>query len=264
MTTRQQVDVATIIGWGMLLMPLLTMWHEIGGHAALCTLQGGHVDSIGAFYVECSRVDGLAKIVVACAGVFVNAVLAVVAYLLWRRAYHDETRLALWLVWVSEGFVAAGYFCFSGVTGFGDLGTGVGGELSALPAPYAWRAGELVFGVIAYFLLVRAAIRSLTVLVGTSPATGQARRRIAHAYYATAGAAAVLIGLLNPVGVMITIMSAAASSFGGLAGFISIGFAVPAGDVERDFQLPRNWHVIATGVLTLLAFATILGPSRRF
>lgn len=34
----QRVDLATVIGWGMLLMPLLTMWHEIGGHAAACAV----------------------------------------------------------------------------------------------------------------------------------------------------------------------------------------------------------------------------------
>lgn len=264
LTTKQYVDVPTVVGWGMLLMPLLTMWHEIGGHAALCALQGGHVDTIGAFYVECSRLVRLPRIVVACAGVFVNVVLACGAYLLWKRAKGDRTRLVLWLVWVSEGFVAAGYFCFSGATGFGDLGTGAGGELTGLAAPLAWRAAELVFGIACYALLVRAAIRSLTTMLGTSTATRQARKRIAHTYYATAGAGAVLIGLLNPMGAIITIMSAAASSFGGLAGFISIGFAIPKGDIEREFRLRRSWATIGTGAIVLVAFAIVLGPSRHF
>ena len=264
MARRQQVDVLTVIGWGMLLMPLLTMWHEIGGHAAVCALQGGHVDTIGAFYVECSRLAGLPQIAVACAGVVVNVALACLTYLVWRRVQGDQARLVLWLIWVSEGFVAAGYFCFSGVSGFGDLGTGNGGELAALPMPYAWRAAELAFGIVTYILLVRAAIRTLSTMLGTSPATATARKRIAHVYYATAGASAVLIGLLNPVGAVITIMSAAASSFGGLAGFISIGFAVPRGDVEHQFQLRRNWVVVAAGSFVLLAFTLVLGPSQHF
>jgi hypothetical protein len=264
MADTQQVDLPTVVGWGMVLMPLLTMWHEIGGHAALCAVQGGHVDTIGAFYVECGRLAGPARIVVSCAGVFVNIVLAAVAWQLWRRARRDDARLVLWLIGVSEAFVAAGYFCFSGVTGFGDLGTGSGGALSALPMPLAWRAAELGAGIVAYILLVRAAIRALTAMLGTSPATGPARRRIAHGYYATAGAAAVLTGLLNPVGIMITIMSAAASSFGGLAGFISIGFAVPAGGEARSFRFGRNRIVIAVGIAVLLTFALVLGPSRTF
>ena len=42
----------------MLLMPLLTMWHEIGGHAAACAVQGGHGATIGAFYVDCTGLAG--------------------------------------------------------------------------------------------------------------------------------------------------------------------------------------------------------------
>ncbi len=264
MSGKQQVDVPTIVGWGMLLMPILTMWHEIGGHAALCAVQGGHVDTIGAFYVECSGLAGLPKIVVACAGVIANALLAILAYILWKRAERDGARALLWLIWVSEAFVAAGYFCFSGVTGFGDLGTGAGGEFGALPAPFAWRLAELIFGISAYFLLVKAAIRSLTTMLGTSPATRDARRRIAHTYYATAGSAALVTGLLNPIGIVITIMSAAASSFGGLAGFISIGFAVPKGELEHDFVISRDWFAITAGMITLAGFALVLGRSVQF
>ena len=264
MVTRQHVDVLTVVGWGLLLMPLLTMWHEIGGHAVACAVQGGHIDTIGAFYVECGGLTGLAKAVVACAGVFVNAVLAWIVYLLWRRARGDQARLVLWLIWVSEAFVAAGYFCFSGATGFGDLGIGAGGELAALPMPLAWRGVELAGGILAYVALVRSAVHAMTTMLGTSPATRHARRRIAHVYYATAGAAAVLTGLLNPMGAVITIMSAVASSFGGLAGFISIGFVVPDGDIEHAFRLERNWFVLIAGALTLVAFAVVLGPSRHF
>jgi len=74
----------------------------------------------------------------------------------------------------------------------------------------------------------------------------------------------VLVGLLNPVGIFITIMSAAASSFGGLAGFISIGYAAPGADAPRAFRIARNWPVIVLGALVLLGFALVLGPSRSF
>ncbi|MBX3563192.1 MAG: hypothetical protein KF730_01320 [Sphingomonas sp.] len=262
--TGQRVDLLTMAGIGMALMPLLTMWHEIGGHAAACAVQGGHVATIGAFYVECTGLSGIADIIVALAGVTVNAILACIAYLLWRGAKGDRARLLLWLIWVSESFVAAGYFCFSGATGFGDLGTGEGGSLTGMPMPLAWRVGEFAFGVIAYILLVRAAIRTLTIMLGDSEETGSARRRIAHVYYATAGLAAVVVGLMNPVGIVITIMSAAASSFGGLAGFISIGFATPHGTETRPFVLARSWPLLLFGIACLAAFAILFGPSRNF
>jgi len=260
----QRVDVMTIVGLGMVLMPVLTMWHEIGGHAAVCAVQGGHITTIGAFYVDCDGLTRVPNVLVACAGVFVDSILALVAFALWRRARGDLARLALWLVWVTKAFVAAGYFCFSGATGVGDLGPGLGGGIGPLPLPYLWRAAELGFGIFAYVLLVRAAIRTLTAMLGDSAATGPARRTIAHGYYATIGVAAVLVGLLNPIGVFITIMSAAASSFGGNAGMISIGFAVPGGSTMKRFAIDRNWAIVVIGAAVLAGFAVILGPSRHF
>lgn len=261
---KPQVDILTVIGLGMLLMPALTMWHEIGGHAAFCAGLGGHVRTIGAFYVDCDNVVGAAKILVACAGVMMNIGLALVAYACWVRAKGDLARLIFWLIWVSEAFVAAGYFCFSGVTGFGDLAPGSIDGLGPVPAPIVWRVVEVVIGGVAYALIVVKAIRSLATMIGTGPATKSARRTIAHGYYATAGMAAVLTGLLNPVGLLITIMSAAASSFGGLAGFISIGFANRDEAVATPFVIGRNWLLLGAGAGVLIAFALVLGPSQSF
>ncbi|OYY73140.1 MAG: hypothetical protein B7Y47_00625 [Sphingomonas sp. 28-63-12] len=257
------MDRLTMAGWGALLMPLLTMWHEIAGHAAACTLQGGHVAMIGAFYVECTGLSGVADIVVAGAGVAMNIVLALIAYACWRRATGDGARLMLWLVWVSEAFVAAGYFCFSGVTGVGDLGTSAQGSLAALPMPLGWRLGEIGIGIGAYILMVRAAVAALSTMLGTGAATRPARRRIAHIFYAASGLGAVVVGLLNPVGLFVTIMSAAASSFGGLAGFISIGFAAGGAEAPRAFVVRRQWAVILGGGIVLTIFAVVLGPSVR-
>jgi hypothetical protein len=245
-------------------MPLLTMWHEIGGHAAICALQGGHVATVGAFYVECDGLAGLGNVFVACAGVFANALLAIATYCFWRRAVRDITRITLWLVWVSEAFVASGYFLFSGVTGYGDLGIGNGGSLSTFGLTWPVQLVEIVTGVASYILLVRAAIRALNVMLGEGPETRNARSLIAHVYYASAGAAAVLVGLLNPVGIVITVMSAAASSFGGLAGFISIGYAVGKYGEAKPIYLGRNLAIVAAGVAVSASFALILGPSLHF
>ena len=264
MGDRQRVDWLTMAGWGALLLPLLTMWHEIGGHAATCVALGGHVATIGAFYVDCTGLPRWPEAIVSCAGVVANAVLAVVAYAAWRRAGSDSIRLPLWLIWVVQAFVAAGYFCFSGVTGAGDLGTGAEGALAWLPSPLVWRVGESVLGIAAYILLVRAGMRSLTAMLGSGAATRRARGRIAHVYYAACGLGAVVVGLLNPVGLFITVMSAAASSFGGLAGFISIGFAADGPDAPRDFVVARNWLVVVAGLILLVAFAVVLGPSVHF
>lgn len=260
----QRVDYLTIAGWGFLLMPLLTMWHEIGGHAAACALQGGHVTTIGAFYVDCDGLRGVGNIIVACAGVFVNALLAIAVYFAWRKSEKGTARIILWLIWVSEAFVASGYFLFSGVTGFGDLGIGEGGSLSTFGLTWPVQVIEILIGAASYILLVFAAIRALNTMIGEGPETRRTRRRIAHVYYGSAGVAAVLVGLLNPLGIVITVMSAAASSFGGLAGFISVGYAVGDKGEAKPVVLQRNYGVIAAGLVVLLAFALILGPSLHF
>lgn len=266
MTSNAQtrIDPVTVVGLGLVLMPLLTMWHEIGGHAAACAIQGGHVAAIGAFYVDCLGLTGVPRVIVACAGVAMDTLLAIVAFGLWRRTTGDLARLALWYVWVTKGFVAAGYFCFSGVSGFGDLGPGPDGGIGPLPMPWVWRAAFLAIGALTYWRLIVAAIRTLTEMLGDAAATRAARRTIAHVYYGTIGVVALLVGLLNPVGLFITVMSAAASSFGGNAGFISIGFAGPSGTDERGFVVRRNWGILAAGVLVSGAFAVVLGPSMGF
>ena len=264
MPIQQRVDWLTVAGLGALLMPLLTMWHEIGGHAAACAALGGRVSTIGAFYVECDGLFSAGNIIVACAGIFMNAVLSVAAYAVWLRTTGDMPRLALWFIWVSEAFVASGYFLFSGVSGYGDLGIGKGGSLSAFDLAWPIQLIEIAIGAASYILLVRTAIRALNAMVGEGPETRRARRLIAHVYYASVGIAALVVGLFNPVGIVITIMSAAASSFGGLAGFISIGYAVGAEGDAKPILIRRNLAVIAAGFIVLVTFGIILGPSLHF
>lgn len=261
----QRVDYLTIGGLGLLLMPFLTMWHEIGGHAAVCTLQGGQVKTVGAFYVACDGLSGWADVSVAGAGVLVNVIAAIAAYLLWRRAVSgkssDLVRITLWLVWVSEAFVVSGYFLFSGLSGFGDLGFSTGGALSSLGLTWPARMIEIAIGLGSYIVCVRAAKRTLNVMIGSGPESRHARRVIAHGYYLSFGAAAILVGILNPLGIVVTAMSAAASSFGGLAGFISVGLAKDAQGKAEAFVIDRSIAVIVAGVAASAAFAAILGPS---
>jgi hypothetical protein len=255
-----RIDPITIVGLGLILLTVLTMWHEIGGHAAICVALGGKLVSIGAFYVDCESASLLSKRLVACAGVTADSLLALVAWQLWRRATGDLARLVLFYVMIGKGFVAAGYFLFSGLSGVGDLGSTPGGGLVGLSNPWLWRVALIAIGGFVYFRLVMMAIRALNAMLGDTVETKLARRRIAHLFYLTLGVDAVLIGLLNPVGIFITIMSAAASSFGGNAGFISLGYAVPRGSTVRSFTIGRSWVILAIGLAVSGAFAVLLGP----
>jgi hypothetical protein len=258
---KQFVDRLTIVGLGLAMLPLMTMWHELAGHAATCAVLGGKLAAIGAFYVDCRGLARLPQTVVACAGVSVNALLFLCAFAAWRRAQSDLARLILWLLFVSQGFVAAGYFAFSGIVGVGDLAPTLRGGLGPMRYGTIVRIAETVIGIAAYRQLIMFGIDTLGDMLGGSPETSPSRRRIAHVFYATCGAAAVAVGLFNPLGLFILIASAAASSFGGLAGFISIGFATRQGDDLRPFLITRNWFVLVFGAVVLIAFALVLGPT---
>lgn len=259
-----KVDRLTVIGLGLLTLPLLTMWHEIGGHAAACVAQGGKVSELGAFYVNCTGLSFVPDLIVAIAGVTVDTLLALVAWAIWQRSKGDLSRLFWWYVAVSKGFVAAGYLLFSGVTGQGDLGTSLGGGFAGLGFHVPIRIGLVVVGLLLYWQLYLLAARSLSQMIGQGTATKGARQTIAHLYYATIGLCAVLVGLFNPIGIFITVMSAAASSFGGNAGMISVGFATASEGEPRNFTVGRNIPLLLVGIAVAVTFGAVLGHSLVF
>jgi len=256
-----EVDAVTVAGLALLLMPLLTMVHEIGGHAMACVALGGKVTQIGAFYVECDAYDSLAGRLVAAAGPAIDVVIAFFGYWAWRRARGDLGRLVLWYVWLCCAFAAAGYLAYSGLTGIGDLNPGEsGGGIGPLPQPWLFRILFAVGGAFAYWKLVVLGMRTLAEMIGQGPETRKARRTIAHLFYAVLCLAAVVASLPNPVGLFVTLASATAASFGGNAGLISIGFATRPGEA-RAFGIGRNWILLAVGLAVTGAFAIVLGPT---
>jgi hypothetical protein len=260
---RLAVDGVTVAGLALLLMPLLTMMHEIGGHASACLALGQHVTAIGAFYVDCDAAHSFAARLVSAAGPAIDVLAAIVGYVAWRRARGDLARLILWYVWLCCAFAAAGYLAFSGVSGIGDLNPGDGG-IGPLPAPIVFRVLFALVGGLVYWRLIVLGMRTLASMIGEGPATKGPRRTVAHLYYAVLCVAAVIASVPNPVGLFITLASATASSFGGNAGLISIGYATRDEGEARVFQIPRNWPLFIAGVLTSLAFAGVLGPTLSF
>jgi hypothetical protein len=241
-------------------MPLLTMAHEIGGHATMCLALGHEVTQLGAFYVDCDAGGGVAGRLVAGAGPALNVIASLLFYQIWRRARGDLARLTLWYVWLCEGFAAAGYLAYSGLTGIGDLNPGDGGGVGPLPYPTVLRVLFFVVGVYAYRELYLAGARSLAAMIGQGDASKPARRTVAHVFYGVLCLAALLASLPNPIGLFVTLASATAASFGGNAGLISIGYATKPGE-PRAFTVRRNWALLAIGLVLTFAFAALLGPT---
>ena len=130
-----------------------------------------------------------------------------------------------------------------------------------MPNAIFWRSGEFAFGVAAYLLSMRLSGRVLGTIFGGVEGSRRAGRLTAWTAYFTGSGLSLLIGLLNPLGVYITLASAAASSFGGTAGFWSAHGFMPMDGRPPAPPVPRNWGWVVAGVVVAAADALVLGRS---
>ncbi|WP_266169216.1 hypothetical protein [Dyella subtropica] len=261
MHARPRVDPWTMVGLVLLLLPLLTMAHELLGHALTCVASGHRPSELGAYYIECPSTEGWATRIVSMAGTGMDVLLAVLAYLAWRRVERPLLRLMLWIVFAVTGMVAAGYWMFSGVTNLGDWGPDVGGGIGPLPWPWLWRVGLFVIGLYAYKRVILISIRMLIAMLGGGDQARRVQRHIAMTVYVVGGVGALVVSLFNPHGMVITLTSAIASTFGGLAGMFNVAYFPRCDLPVQDFYIGRHNALVAVGVLVTLAFAAILGPT---
>jgi hypothetical protein len=257
----QRVDMWTLVGLALLLLPLLTVGHELLGHALTCVASGHHSSELGAYYVECPHTGPWSRRIVAMAGTCVDVLLALLAYVAWLKTSRPLPRLVWWIVFTVKGMVAAGYWMFSGVTNLGDWGPAMGGGIGPLPWPWLWRAVMFVVGLYVYIEVVRRAIRMMVAMLGGGEQARMTRRNIAMSIYLVGGVSAVLVSLFNPLGIVITLMSALASSFGGTAGLFNVAYSRRSDMPPRDFVIGRHYAILIAGVLTTIAFALVLGPT---
>ena len=261
----QRADTLTVMGMAAVIYCLSTLLHEAGGHGGACLAVGAKPLEWGAFYFDCDTHLGPAWKwrAVAGAGNTVNLIVAIVAGFIlrvtpWERS---TTRLALVLAISVNLFVWAGYFLFSGLTGVGDWGDTKEQMLWRAPNTIYWRSGEFAFGLAAYLLSMRLNGRLFGTLFGGVEGSRRAGRQTAWTAYFTGSGLSLLIGLLNPVGPFITLASAAASSFGGTAGFWNTSGTMPLDASEPAPPIGRNWAWIVAGVGVATADALILGRS---
>jgi len=256
-----RVDMWTLVGLALLLLPLLTMGHELLGHALTCVASGHRPSQLGAYYVECPQTGPWSRRIVAMAGTGVDVLLALLACVAWRKARRPLPRLVWWIVFTVKGMVAAGYWMFSGVTNLGDWGPAMGGGIGPLPWPWLWRAVMFAVGLYVYIAVVRRAIRMMVAMLGGGPQARVTKRNIAMTIYLVGGGSSVLVSLLNPLGIVITLMSAVASSFGGTAGLFNVAWSRRFDEPPRHFVIGRHYAILVAGVLTTIVFAVVLGPT---
>lgn len=79
-----------------------------------------------------------------------------------------------------------------------------------------------------------------------------------------------IAGALNPQGILLILVSAAASTFGGTSGllwatgWLGRGTLIPFGPPAEAMPIKRSWILVVTGSALAIAFILVLGPSVRF
>lgn len=256
-------DWPTLIAIAMLVYVVTVVFHELGGHGGACIALGGSPHELGAYYFVCddSGMRGLFVRLTSAAGNTANLIMAALAYPFIKQARSWYGKWFWWLLFTVSVFDWAGYFLFSGATGIGDWG-GAPGEVFYDVAPqWAWRIALVLAGACLYFASAVIAARRLRYFVQSR----KEARRITLGAYIAGGMLALLVGLLNPIGVVIVLTSALASTLGGTSGLLWLTQVMPEVDpIPPSERIDRSWGWIMASVVVVLIFAFVLGPTRAW
>jgi hypothetical protein len=263
-TDRIPGDALTIVAIAIIAYILANVLHEGAGHGGACLLAGGKVLVISTVHMECSADTRL----VMAGGTLMNAAAGALCFALGRIAARTSPRLKyfLWLSMTVNLFSAAGYFAFSGVGGFGDWASFIQG----LDPQWAWRIGMTIFGAAAYMLVARFSLLELRPLIGSDKEKRFARAlRLSRQPYFAGGILACVAGSLNPQGMILVALSAAASTFGGTSGLLWMmnwlrGDGIPLGSEPEPIPIRTSWPLIVLACVLALVFVAVVGPGVRF
>lgn len=270
-TIPSTFDRLTLIALSALAYITAVGLHEHLGHTAMCIVLGSHPIEVGAFYVDCdyAGLSDLGIRLVAIAGPAVSLGIGIVCFLILR---HFPSRLftSNYFVWLlgSIGLMSAsGYLFFSGISGAGDFGTTRDGVFYQVTPEWLLRTVLVIVGIVSYLLVVHLAVHEIDQYIN---GVGNTRIRYAHQLtltsYLTGAIVYIAIGLLNPHGLIIVVVSAAASSLGATSGLI---WMMRLLDRDRQVLRPeltiqRSWWWIALGGMVTVIYAMILGPTLHF
>jgi hypothetical protein len=256
-------DRLTIIAIAVAATVISNVIHEGLRHGGMCVATGGQPLALSTVHFECSVDTRL----VAAGGTLANLIFGALFWVVARAVQQNATwRFFFWLLRTFNLFDAGGYFLFSGIGNFGDWAAVVGGWQPA----WAWRVGLIGLGMVTYFLwFVPLSLRELRPFLGRDAQIRVRRaRQLTLTPYFTAGILSCVAGALNPVGPLLILVSAAASSFGGHSGLAWMwnllhGPRVPSSELQLpEIKRSRGWMVAA--VILAMAFIAGLGPGVKF
>lgn len=264
------IDYLTVIALSMLAYTLAVLLHEHVGHALACVILGGHPSELGAFYVDfpLANMSDISIRLVALAGPIVSLIAGTIGLFAFDRMPQSSSHLRYWtwLFGTISLMTAAGYLLFSGFTGLGDLGTSRDGALYLAQPEWLWRLASIILGGAGYAFVIYLSLRRMDQLIGGEGTVRVAQaQKLALTSYLAGSLMSVAIGFLNPHGIVIVLISAAASTLGGTSG---LAWMMQMLDRKKastisPLQLERNWSWVIAGFVVTMLYAAILGPTVR-
>ena len=258
-------DTLTVGSIGILAYMLANVLHEAMGHGGACILIGAKPLVLSSVHFECSQESRL----VMASGTLMNLLAGAVFFAL-ERLTSRRYPLLKYFFWISmtvNFFTATGYFLFSGIGGIGDWGAFVQG----LGHQWLWRTGLTIFGAVTYLLAARISLLELRPLIGSNKEQRyQCAVRLSAIRYFAGGILMCIAGTLNPVGMVLILISTAASTFGGTSGlmwttdWLNHGTTIPYGPTAEPMPIRKSWTLIVAACVVAIAFISVLGPSVRF
>jgi hypothetical protein len=263
--TPARADSLTVASIALLAYMLGNLLHEGAGHGGACLISGGQPLVLSSVHFECSADTRL----VMAGGTLANFIAAALFFFLGRMASRDHPRWKYfcWTAMTVNLFTATGYFLFSGIGGIGDWADFIRG----LGPQWIWRIGLAIFGAVTYFLAARLSLLELRSFIGSDPEQRYRRAvRLSAIPYFAGGILMCVAGALNPRGMILILISAAASTFGGTSGllwstnWLRRGKMIPFGPPAEPMLIERSWVLIVAVCAVSIAYIFILGPSIRF
>ena len=267
---RPRHDLATVVAIAVVAYALADVLHEGVGHGGACLLMGGNARVLSSVHFDCdtSQLSSWAERFIAAGGTLANLAAGLLMLGLLRQIERRASGDLVWFLWLSMTInllQGTGYFLFSGLGGIGDWAEFVRG----LGPTWLARVVLSVLGAATYFLVVLLGARELIPFLSGEGA-GRVRNatRLTVPAYIAGGVLSCVAGLLNPVGMVLVAISAAAASFGGTSGLAWMPQLLhsdrPGSPLGDPLLIRRSPGWIAAGVVTTLGFVLVLGPGLRF
>jgi hypothetical protein len=256
-----QHSKATIVSMAIISTGLAVLLHEGVGHGVVAWMRGAVPTQLTSNHLSTLRQDRW----VDAGGTLVNLAAGAVALLVAQAAglrakSPQRQRLVAgdpanrcyfcWLFAAHNLFPGAGYFMFSGITGFGDWQEVIRG----LPHQAAWRIGMTIFGLALYVLVARL----LAVTIRPFCAQRSMYNTVGRLPYLAACFFMCAAGAFDPLGLNLFLVSTVPGSFGGSSGMLWLDSMMPREEPAQSLFVRRQpaWWICA-GAFAIAFIATV-------